>query len=138
VSEITQRSASAADNEIHAPPFNSSTAPPNNATSTHTSGSSNLYDTGDTAVSNTTTSDLNGREYSIRCWNVAGRLASNLSHPAFLESLKNHDINFFQETHLYPSQELSLPLPSGYEVFAVARTPSLTFEKQWGGVVAIV
>jgi len=119
VSEITRlTSASAAEIEIHGPPSNPSTAIPNNAsTSAHTLGSSNLCNSGDATASNTTSSDPNGHDFSIRSWNVAGRLASNLSHPAFLSGL---------------------PLPPGYDVFAVARTPSLTFEKQWGGVVAIV
>ncbi|KAJ7764903.1 hypothetical protein B0H16DRAFT_1454701 [Mycena metata] len=81
---------------------------------------------------------FNGRKISVRCWNVNGRLAANLSHPDFFSKVSDYDVNFFQETHLYPSQELTLPVPSGYDVFAVARTPSLTFGKQWGGVVAMV
>jgi exonuclease III len=79
----------------------------------------------------------NGEEISIRCWNVDGRLAANLTRPDFLAELEEYDINFFQETHLYPSQEETLPLPSGYDVFAVAREPSAQFKKQGGGVAAI-
>ncbi|KAJ6613190.1 Endonuclease/exonuclease/phosphatase [Mycena sp. CBHHK59/15] len=81
---------------------------------------------------------VNGdQNVSVRCWNVDGRLAANMSQPEFLKGLESYDINFFQETHLYPGQEETLPLPDGYDVFAVAREPSLTFNKQYGGVAAI-
>ncbi|KAJ7899470.1 hypothetical protein B0H14DRAFT_2556547 [Mycena olivaceomarginata] len=76
---------------------------------------------------------------------TASNFPSVLDHPQNLSSIDVMQVEDFTDkdnneaqTHLYPSQELSLPLPSGYDVFAVARTPSLTFEKQWGGVVAIV
>lgn len=78
-----------------------------------------------------------GKEVSIRCWNIDGRLATNLTKPEFLADLEKYDINFFQETHLYPSQEETLPLPDGYDVFAVAHEPSPQFSKQQGGVAAI-
>jgi exonuclease III len=89
--------------------------------------------------SNTTLVNSKGRRISVRCWNVNGCLATNLSHPAFQSDLSKYDINYFQETHLLPSQELTLPLPAGYDVFAVAREPSnATFDRPWGGVLAMV
>ncbi|KAK7016922.1 hypothetical protein R3P38DRAFT_2541128, partial [Favolaschia claudopus] len=81
----------------------------------------------------------NGRQISIRCWNINGRLASNLSHPAFVSEISKYDVILFQETHLLPDQELSLPLPPGYDIYAVAREPSCsTFDKPWGGVLTMV
>ncbi|KAJ7693674.1 hypothetical protein B0H17DRAFT_1132439 [Mycena rosella] len=60
------------------------------------------------------------------------------AHPSYAAELEKYDVNYFSETHWVPSQELTVPIPPGYEIFAVAREPSPTFEKQWGGVAAIV
>jgi exonuclease III len=69
-----------------------------------------------------------------RGWSSSGESLS----PRLLCGPRKYDINFFQETHLYPSQELTLPIPEGYEIFAISREPSSTFDRQWGGVAAIV
>ncbi|KAJ7168280.1 hypothetical protein C8R43DRAFT_1121447 [Mycena crocata] len=72
---------------------------------------------------NTSSALKNGRKISVRSWNVAGKLAIGLSQPAWVTELEKYDINIFQETHLYPSQEDTLPIPADYEIFAKSREP---------------
>ncbi|KAJ7124798.1 hypothetical protein C8R43DRAFT_958583 [Mycena crocata] len=102
-------------------------------------GNSTVHEEVPGTSSNTNSFTSDGRQVSIKCWNIAGRLATHLSHPTFQSELENYDINLFQETHLYPTQELALPIPSGYNIHAIAREPLAgTFDIPWGGVAAIV
>lgn len=77
------------------------------------------------------------RTISIKCWNIKGNLAANLTHPGFLSCLSNFSVNIFQESHLLPDQEDCLDIPPGYRISSIARTPSPDFNAPWGGVVAI-
>jgi hypothetical protein len=74
----------------------------------------------------------------VKSWNICSNLAVGLTHPGFLHSLQQYDVNLFQELHLMPGQEECLPLPPGYSVWAISRSPCKEFTgRQWGGVAAI-
>jgi exonuclease III len=78
------------------------------------------------------------RTLHVKSWNIRGNLAVGLTHRGFLHSLRQYDVNLFQESHLMPCQEESLPVPHGYSIWAISRTPCKEFTgRQWGGVVAI-
>lgn len=74
----------------------------------------------------------------IKSWNIDGRLAAHLTHPNFLREISRYDVNLFQETHMRPRQHLTLPVPPGYDIFAIGRKAPRSFARPWGGVIAIV
>jgi hypothetical protein len=72
----------------------------------------------------------------VKAWNIQGNLAVRLTHCS-LHSLWQYDVNLFQESHLRPYQEGSLPVPPRYSIWAISRTPCMEFTgQQWSGVVA--
>ncbi len=74
----------------------------------------------------------------IHSWNINGCFLLKLDCPEFAEDVMSYDINLFQETHLCPDQHLTVWLPRGYIIYSRVRRPSLSFDKSWGGVAAIV
>lgn len=72
-------------------------------------------------------------------WNVGGHYALKLADSAETgaAALQMIDIAVIQETFLLPGQEESLPIPSGYRVYAKSR-PQYSHRLPGGGVLAIV
>ncbi len=74
----------------------------------------------------------------VKSWNVGGKFALKMSCPDFRDRLKMYHINFFQETHLRPGQDLAVDLPVGYKLIACTRPDKKSFARPWGGVAAVV
>ncbi|SJL00953.1 uncharacterized protein ARMOST_04266 [Armillaria ostoyae] len=74
----------------------------------------------------------------IWSWNINGCFLLKLDCPEFADDVTLYDINLFQETHLHPDQHLTIQLPRGYIIYSQVCCPSLSFDKSWGGVAAIV
>ena len=67
-----------------------------------------------------------------------GNLALKIQDNDFLNFIMGSDVIFLQETWLCPSQEDSLPLPSGYVIAARSHPDEKTFTRQWGGVAVLI
>ncbi|KAF5383608.1 hypothetical protein D9615_003499 [Tricholomella constricta] len=71
-------------------------------------------------------------------WNIFGDYAAKILSPEFNKDIGQYDVVLLQETHLWPEEESSTPVPPEYYMIAVSRPRRASWQRRGGGVMALV